>query len=298
MRTLNTKIKVSTKYHSAYFKTKKGVLFNCDCMDLLTSMKDYQIDTIFADPPFNLGKDYGTLKISDNLREQEYLLWCYSWLNECIRILKPGGALFVYNIPKWLYMLASYLDDKLHFRHWIALSMKSTYPRGKKLYPAHYGIIYFTKGDPKTFNRVRLPVPVCRHCGKELKDYGGHRNALNPEGLNLTDLWEDTSPCRHRKYKYRVSNELKVMIPERAILISTNPNDLVLDPFGGGGSTYQAAEKNQRFWVGSEIGNCEAIVERMTDLSLDLIKPLEEEYTFDFSTIFKNQAEDGFFVGG
>jgi hypothetical protein len=54
--------------------------------------------------------------------------------------------------------------------------MKGTFPRGKKLYPAHYALLYFTKGEPKTFNRdaVRQPIPLCRHCGKDVKDYGGH----------------------------------------------------------------------------------------------------------------------------
>ena len=49
---------------------------------------------------------------------------------------------------------------------------------------------------------------------------------MNPEGLNLTDFWEDTSPNRHRKFKVRPGvNELKLVIPERAILMSSNPRD-------------------------------------------------------------------------
>src|SRR5437867_4273718 len=91
----------------------------------------------------------------------------------------------------------------MEFRHWIAISMKGTFPRGNKLYPAHYALLYFTKGIPRTFNRVRLPIPTCRHCGKDIKDYGGHRKYLNPAGLNLTDFWDDTSPARHGKNKSR-----------------------------------------------------------------------------------------------
>ena len=73
------------------------------------------------------------------------------------------------------------------FRHWIAVSMKGTFPRGRKLYPAHYALLYFTKGVPRIFNRdqVRLPIPKSRHCNKDVKDYGGHRKYLNPLGLNL-----------------------------------------------------------------------------------------------------------------
>ena len=144
--------------------------------------------------------------------------------------------------------------------------MKGTYSRGKKLYPAHYALLYYTRGQPKTFNRLRVPVPTCRHCGKEVKDYSGHRDKLNPLGLNLTDFWEDTSPNRHRKFKVRPGvDELKLMIPERAILISTNENDIVFDPFGGGGATFQAAELNHRFSIGTELYDSRHILRRFEE---------------------------------
>jgi site-specific DNA-methyltransferase (adenine-specific) len=114
---------------------------------------------------------------------------------------------------------------------------------------------------------VRLPIPKCRHCDGDIKDYGGHRKYLNPAGLNLTDIWEDTSPARHRKFKFRKINELRTTIPERAIRISTQTEDIVLDPFGGGGSTYQAAEQLERYWVGSEIADCTPIVDRLMSTS-------------------------------
>ena len=264
---LNTKpTKLTSSDHDLpykpYLTTEKGVLFNADCLEIFKKVKSESIQCIFADPPFNLRKDYKN-GLSDDLEQEKYLEWTKSWLLEGIRVLEPGGSLFVYNIPKWLIHTSAFLMDKMTFRHWIAITMKNTYPRGNNLYPAHYGLIYFTKGQPRVFNKIRVPIPVCRHCGKEIKDYGGHRHKLNEAGLNLTDFWEDTSPVRHNKFKTRVSNELKPMIPERAILMSTNPNDIVLDPFGGGGTTFQIAEKTKRYWIGMEIGSCEPIVERL-----------------------------------
>lgn len=147
--------------------------------------------------------------------------------------------------------------------------MKGTYPRGKRLYPAHYVLLYYTRDVSSTFNKIRLPIETCRHCGGEIKDYGGHRNKMHPEGVNLTDFWTDTSPNRHKKFKVRPGvNELKLLIPERAILISTNPGDIVFDPFGGGGSTYQVAEKHRRFWVGAELYDYEHVRRRMEESHL------------------------------
>lgn len=248
------------------FATNLGAVYNADCMDLLSLLRDESVDTVFADPPFNLGKDYGRGKDKDELAGGAYLDWCRLWMDQCIRVLRPGGSFFVYNLPQWAFHLAAHLEERgMLFRHWIAVSMKGTFPRGRKLYPAHYALLYFAKGCPSTFNRVRLPVPKCRHCGGDVKDYGGHRKFLNPLGLNLTDFWEDTAPARHGKFKARWHvNELKPMIPGRCIELSTNEGEIVLDPFGGGGSTFEAAQTRGRYWIGSEIVDCELIRERFS----------------------------------
>lgn len=228
-------------------------------------MRSETVDCVFADPPFNLGKDYKN-GFNDLVSEANYLDWCKRWIFECARILKPGGSFFIYALPDLAVRFAGFMNERLTFRHWIALTMKGSYPRGRKLYPAHYALLYYTRGTPRTFNKLRLPIPTCRHCGKEIKDYGGHRNKLNPEGLNLTDFWEDTSPNRHKKFKVRQGvNELKLIIPERAILISTNRNGVVFDPFGGGGSTFQAAERQFRQWIGVEKFDCHHIETRLLE---------------------------------
>ena len=249
----------------ACFTTAHGALYQGDCLEYLAQLRSNCVDTIFADPPFNIGKNYKN-GFDDKLGSSEYHEWCARWIAECIRVLKPGGSLFIYALPDLAIRFSAQLHRELSFRHWIAVSMKGTFPRGRKLYPAHYALLYYTKGEPTIFNRVRLPIPVCRHCGGELRDYGGHRDKLNPEGINLSDIWEDTSPNRHKKFKVRPGvNELKLVIPERAILISSAPGDLILDPFGGGGSTYQAAEKHHRRWLGFELHGTHHIQSRMEE---------------------------------
>jgi site-specific DNA-methyltransferase (adenine-specific) len=238
------------------------MLFQMDCLDLLSAVRTESVHCVFADPPFNLNKEYGN-GFKDQQDDDSYLRWCYRWIEESCRILVPGGALFIYSLPRWAYHMAARLDGPMQFRHWIAMSMKGTFPRGNKLYPAHYALLYFTKGAPRVFNKVRVQIPACRHCGRDVKDYGGHRKYLNPKGLNLTDFWDDTSPNRHRGSKARPGvNELKPMIPARAISISTQPEEIVFDPFGGGGSTYQEAQHLGRHWIGSELGDCCAIESR------------------------------------
>jgi site-specific DNA-methyltransferase (adenine-specific) len=124
------------------------------------------------------------------------------------------------------------MERGLQFRHSIAIEMKSYLPIPGRLYPAHYSLLYFTKGKPKTFRRVRTPIETCRHCGGEIKDYGGHRGAMNPVGVNLKDVWTDIPPVRHWKFKSkgRRANALSTKILDRVVEVSTCPAMLSLIP--------------------------------------------------------------------
>src|SRR5690554_4114928 len=150
-------------------QTSRGRLYQADCLEFLQTLDAESVDLAFADPPFNLGKEYLS-KIDDAKADHEYLSWSQEWLDELVRVLKPGGSLFLWNLPKWNLPLGAYLGGKLTFRHWIAVDIKYSLPIPKRLYPSHYSLLYFIKGDkPAIFHPDRTPVPCCRHCGGELR---------------------------------------------------------------------------------------------------------------------------------
>jgi site-specific DNA-methyltransferase (adenine-specific) len=252
------------------FGTELGKLFKGDCVELMNSIENDSIDLVFADPPFNLKKLYKS-EIDDDLSYQDYILWTEEWLDGCIRILKPGGSLFVWNIPRWNSVFAEYLNRRLSFRHWIAVSIKYSLPIQGRLYPSHYSLIYYVKGSrPNTFHPDRLPMKVCPKCSTDLVDYGGYKNKMNPMGVNISDVWDDIPPVRHNKYKKRKeANELSIKLLDRIIEMSSNPGDLVFDPFGGSGTTYVVSELKERRWIGVELGPIDGIVERFEMIHQD-----------------------------
>src|SRR5579864_7547688 len=151
--------------------TGAGALFSGDCLKVLPRINDGVIDTVFADPPFNLGKRYRE-STNDSLPEEKYLEWCRGWVKECVRVLKPGGSLFTYNLPKWNIPIGAYLSDLgMEFRHWISIEISACLPIPGRLHPSHYSLLYYSKGKAKTFRRIRTPILKCRHCGGEVKDY-------------------------------------------------------------------------------------------------------------------------------
>lgn len=251
-------------------ETEKGKLYQGDCFTLMQHMDSGSVDLIFADPPFNLNKLYPS-NIDDNLKNEQYLRWCENWVDECIRLLKPGGSFFIWNLPKWNTHLSGYLNQRLTFRHWIAVDIKYSLPIKGRLYPSHYSLLYYCKGEkPNTFHPDRLPMDICPHCVGDLKDYGGYKHKMNPDGVNLTDVWLDIPPVRHRKYKKRNgSNELSVRLMDRIIEMASDEGDLVFDPFGGSGTTYAVAEIKNRKWIGIEIGPVDDIINRFETIDED-----------------------------
>lgn len=220
-----------------------------DCLKLFKSIPNNSIDCIFADPPFNLNKKYNSH--IDKLVETEYLDWCKLWIDQCLRVLKDSGFIFLHNIPKWLTFYANFLNYKAVFRHWISWDAM-TAPMGKTLQPAHYGILFYSKtNDRSKFNEIRYPHKRDRKGGL-IKDYGGKKNILHPFGPLCSDVWTDIHRIRHSKYRDEHPCQLPIHLLERIILMSSEENDIILDPFMGTGTTAIASKRLGRNFIGFE----------------------------------------------
>jgi len=269
------------------FETDLGQLFEGDCLTIMPALPADSVDLLFADPPFNLGKEYSS-KMNDALGDQEYLDWSTRWITEGIRLLKPGGAFFLFNLPKWNLRLGEFLTSRLTFRHWIAINMTYRLPIQGRLYPSHYSLLYFVKGPkPAIFHPDRLPIETCRHCGGEKHDYGDYKNKMNPRGVNLADVWDDIPPVRHSKYKRRKANELSLKLLDRVLAMASDPMAVVFDPFGGSGTTFVAAELLGRRWLGTEL-HCADAVARLRNRAgeLEYLRNL----TLEKNVLFKAEA--------
>ncbi|MBD5164540.1 site-specific DNA-methyltransferase [Helicobacter sp.] len=223
-----------------------------DCLELFKKIPNNSIDCIFADPPFNLRKKYNSHK--DKLLESEYLQWCEKWINECVRVAKEDGFIFLHNIPKWLIYYANFLNKTSFFRHWISWEAM-TAPMGKTLQPAHYGILFYSKGEAKNrFKEIRYPHKRDRK-GILVKDYGGKKGILHPFGPLCSDVWTDIHRIRHAKNRDNHPCQLPLHLLERIILMSSEEGDTILDPFLGTGTTALAAKRLGRNFIGFEKDN-------------------------------------------
>lgn len=246
-----------------------GDLYTVAAIKLLEALPASSADLVFLDPPFNLGKDYSAGSSDlDSKSPEEYEEWMKEILLLSSKALVDGGSLYLYHLPEWAMRLGAFIYQHLQFRHWIAISMKNGFVRGENLYPAHYALLYFTKGDPKYFRRPKLQPKRCRSCGNTVKDYGGYLNIVEEKGLNLSDFWEDLSPVRHSNRKLRSENQLPVKLLDRIVEISGPPGGLFVDPFAGTGTGLVAAMNHQMSFIGGDIvsSNSEIIHSRISQM--------------------------------
>lgn len=116
-------------------------------------------------------------------------------IGDCVRVLCPGGLLFVYGSPRHLPSWGVQLARHLSFKYWIALDIAAG-PRGDFLQPAHQGLLVYWKTKryqsyPLNARAVRVPHEYCSACRRTLKDWGGKKHLMNPAGTALADVWRD-----------------------------------------------------------------------------------------------------------
>ena len=237
-----------------------------DCLEKLAQVKTGSIDLAFADPPFNIGYDYDVY--DDKRDSNQYLDWSKRWIAEVSRVLKPTGTFWLAIGDEYAAELkvAAHREAGLSLRNWVIWYYTFGVHCSKKFARSHAHLFYFVK-DPKrfTFNDADVRVPSAR----QLIYFD---NRANPRGRVPDDTWilrpqdvpEGFAPGGDTWYFPRVCGTFKeragwhgCQMPEqllgRIIRACSNPGEIVLDPFGGSGTTLAAAKKLGRRYLGFEL---------------------------------------------
>jgi site-specific DNA-methyltransferase (adenine-specific) len=237
------------------FGNKEHKIIHGDSVEvLLTEIADDSIDLIFADPPYNIGKNFNGHK--DKWANQEdYLNWCYNWLNLCITKLKPTGSLYVMTATQFMPYFDIFLRNKINVLSRIVWYYDSSGVQAKKIFGSMYEPILFAVKDKSnyTFNTKEILVEAKTGAKRKLIDY----RKPNPTVYNSEkvpgNVWEFPR-VRYRmdEYENHPTQKPKLLL-ERIIKASSNPGDLVLDPFSGTFTTSFVAKILGRKSIGIEL---------------------------------------------
>src|SRR3989344_984427 len=210
-----------------------------NCVNKLKNVKTNSVDLIITDPPFNIGKNYGK-HYKDNMKKEDYISWCKQWLLECVRVLKEGGALYLFNYPENNAYLVPFLDQHLTFKRW----MTWHYPVNTGMSPTNFtrsqhSILFYIKGKkPKTFNKHDIAEPYRNPTDKRILE----RIKNGSKGKTPYDVFQFNIVKNVSKDKTAHPCQIPVPLLEIFIKASSNEGDLVLDPFEGSFSTCAAAK--------------------------------------------------------
>jgi len=219
---------------------------NCD--DLFLQVPDESVDLVFADPPFNINYKYDVYE--DNKSAEEYLSWAERWMGQAKRVLKPHGSLWVSIGDEFAAELKVIGHRTVGFtpRSWVVWYYTFGVHCTKKFTRSHAHLHYFVKNKKSfTFNDGEIRIPSAR----QLR-YNDKR--ANPAGRVPDDTWKYSRVCGTFKERAGFHGcQMPEQLLGRIIRTCTNPNQVVLDPFVGSGTTLAVAKKLGRQFIGFEL---------------------------------------------
>jgi adenine-specific DNA-methyltransferase len=258
--------------------TAPAVAFYGDCLELLQSIPNASVSLVVTSPPYNIGKEYEKQQAT-----QAYVDWQSSVIKECYRILTDDGSIcwqvgnYVENgailpIDILLHPVFGALGMKLrnrivwHFEHGLHCS--------QRLSGRYEVILWYTKTDNYFFNLDPIRVPQKYPGKKHFKGPNAGQPSCNPLGKNPGDVWIFPNVKSNHVEKTTHPCQFPIELVERLILSLTEPEELVIDPFMGAGSTPAAAILHNRRTAGAEthLPYYELAIDRMKQAASGALK--------------------------
>jgi len=253
-----------------------------DCLERLNEMPEGCADLAFADPPFNIGYEYD--QYDDRKAKADYLDWTGLWLKAVKRVLKPNGSFYVAIGDEYAAEIKVRLDELgFTMRNWIVWHYTFGVNCTKKFNRSHAHIFYYV-ADPKnfTFHPDGVRVPSARQTtyadrranpvGKLPDDTWYLRPQETEEHFQADmDTWSVSRVCGTFKERTDHPCQMPEAVLERIVKVSSNPGDLVIDPFAGSGTTLAVAKRLNRKFLGIELSEdyADAVRERLSGVKPD-----------------------------
>jgi site-specific DNA-methyltransferase (adenine-specific) len=241
-------------------------LYQGDCVEGLGRVQAGKVDLVFADPPFNIGYEYDIY--DDRCAAEKYLDWTRVWGRAVQRVLKPAGTFWLAIGDDYAAELKLIFQKELGFscRSWVVWYYTFGVNCTKKFSRSHAHLFHFVK-DPKnfTFNSMAIRVPSARqlvYADARANEHGRLPDdtwILRPQDLPHAfqadeDTWYFSRVCgTFRERAGWHGCQMPEQLLGRIIRACSNPGDVVLDPFGGSGTTLVVAKKLGRRWLGFEL---------------------------------------------
>lgn len=252
-----------------YFQSANCLIYNLDCLEAMSKLPDEWVALTITSPPYNIGKEY-----EQKLPLDDYLNWCQKWIAEIYRLTQPDGSFWLnlgylsigdrakaIPIPYLLWdKIPFYLIQEIIWHYGAGVAGRKFFsPRNEKF------LWYVKNPDRYTFNLDDVRDPNVKYPNQ--KKHG--KIKVNAQGKNPTDVWSfpKVTSGKHRASKERTDHpaQFPIAVISRIIKAASHPNEIVIDPFMGSGTTAVVALDLQRPVIGFEIRKdyCEIAANRI-----------------------------------
>ena len=226
-----------------------------ESLSVLKKIKDKSVQLIFADAPYNIGKDFGNN--SDKWESvHDYIEWCKTWIDECMRVLSDTGSMYFMTATQHMSYLDVYVSEKYNVLCRIIWAYDSSGVQSKKMYGSLYEPILMinkSKKAPYIFNYEDILIEAKTGAKRKLIDY--RKNPPQPYNTEKVpgNVW-DFSRVRFKMEEYENHPTQKPeALLERIVKASSNLGDVILDPFSGSFTTSAMAVRLGRVGVGIDL---------------------------------------------
>ena len=238
-----------------YFGDESKKIIHGDALTELKKLPSTSVDLIFADPPYNIGKDFDGLV--ESWDEETFLAWLFECIDECHRILTPQGSMYLMNSTENMPYIDLKCRQLFTIKSRIVWSYDSSGVQAKNFFGSMYEPILMMVKNSKnyTFNRDDVLVEAKTGAKRALIDY--RKNPPQPYNQKKVpgNVWEFPR-VRYLMDEYENHPTQKPQaLLERIILASSNPGEIVLDPFAGSFTTGATAVALNRRFIGIEVND-------------------------------------------
>jgi site-specific DNA-methyltransferase (adenine-specific) len=243
-----------------YYKHPNGEIHVGDAVQWLSSLPPDSVDLMFCDPPYNIKKAEW-----DSFESQEhYISWSLSWIEQAARVLKPHGTVYICGFSEVLADLKHPASRFFAGCRWIVWYYMNKANLGNDWGRSHESMLHFRKAKRFTFNTDMVRIPYGSHTLKypvhpqaETSQYGKTSNGgrlwePHPAGAKPKDVIEIPTTCNGMHEKTPHPTQKPEELLRKLVLASSNPGDVVADPFVGSGTTCVVAEQLRRKWLGCD----------------------------------------------
>ena len=231
-------------------KIKGNMVVVGDNLEIMRGMDAGSIDLIYADPPFNTGKDWGAFNDKWEGGMKGYLKFMEPRLQEMHRLLKDTGSIYLHcdtNASHYLKVMMDGIFGMKYFRNEIVRHYDKGRPGPSDFSRNHDVILRYAKSDAYIFNADTIRIPYNQESIKRDKRHQKYgKSKLHPLGKVPDTVWKYGLVRHDAKYP----TQKPVALLERIIKASSNQGDTVLDPFCGSGTTLVAAKTLGRNYIG------------------------------------------------